>query len=293
MEAIVALESTVFAHGLPHPQNVETALRLEAVVRAEHAIPRTIGIIRGRIMAAMTEAEIHHLAESPDVRKVSVRDLPVVVARRLDGATTVSATAWIAHRSGVKVMATGGIGGVHRTIPGASPTLDVSADLEELARTPIAVVCAGPKAILDLAATREYLETRGVTLIGYQTDEMPAFYTRNSGLPVDVRCDTPEEVAAIVRARIELSLSGACLIVVPVPTAHELPTSLIEPAIRQALDEAGRSGILAERLTPFLLDRLREITGGRSVETNRALLEHNAAVAARVARALAGLPLPA
>lgn len=294
MEATVALESTVIAHGLPHPRNVETALRMEAVVRAEFANPRTIGVIRGRIRTGLTEEEIRHLATSQTVQKVSRRDLPVVVARKLDGATTVSATAWIAHRCGIPVLATGGIGGVHRQARGrGGPAVDVSADLEELARTPIAVVCSGPKAILDLHATREYLETRGITLIGYQTDEMPAFYSRSSGLEVDVRCDTPEEAAAIVRARMDLSLEGACLIVVPVPESHEIPASEIEPAIDQALGEAASHGVRARDLTPFLLDRLRIITADRSLETNCVLLEHNAAIAARIARALAGRPLPA
>ena len=293
-EALVALESTLISHGLPYPQNYETALRLEEIVRCERATPRTIGVIRGRILAGLSEDEIHHLARASDVRKVSRRDLPVVVARRLDGATTVSATAWIAQRSGIPVLATGGIGGVHRSpVGGAGPSTDISADLEELARARIAVVCAGPKAILDLRATREYLETRGITLIGYQTDEMPAFYSRSSGLAVDVRCDTPEEVSAVVRARFELSLDGASLILVPPPVEQEIPASEINPAIEQALEDAHNEHIEAQEVTPFLLDRLRTITDGRSVRTNRALLEQNAAVAARVARALAGLPLPA
>ena len=293
MDALVALESTVFAHGLPRPQNLETALRLEEIVRAERAVPRTIGIIRGRITPGLTTKEIEHLATASDVRKVSRRDLPIVVARRLDGATTVSATAWIAHRSGIRVMATGGIGGVHRSTVEGARGADVSADLEELARTPIAVVSSGPKAILDVEATREYLETRGITLIGYQTDEMPAFYSRTSGLPVDVRCDTPEEAAAIVRARFELSLDGATLIVVPVPEPHEIPATEINPVIDQAVADARAAGIHAHRLTPYLLDRLNELTAGRTVATNQALLAQNAAVAARIARALAGLPLPA
>lgn len=292
MEALVALESTVFAHGLPRPQNLETAFRLEEIIRHERAEPRTIGVIRGRIQVGLEESEIRHLAESDEVRKVSRRDLPIVVARRLDGATTVSATAWIAHRSGIRVMATGGIGGVHRTAAGSSG-VDVSADLEELARVQLAVVCSGPKAILDLEATREYLETRGVTLIGYQTDEMPAFYARKSGLPVDVRCETPEEVAAVVRARFELALEGASLIVVPVPEQHEISMEEIQPAIDRAHEEADSRSVRAQELTPFLLDHLRTITEGRTVQSNVALLENNAMVAARVARALAGLPLPA
>lgn len=284
----VALESTVIAHGLPYPYNVSTALRLEAVVREAGGVPRTIGILRGRLVAGLTEAEIRQLATSKAVRKVSRRDLPVVVARGLDGATTVATTMWIAHRHGIELFATGGIGGVHRSAgsPGTG-SFDVSADLEELAQTPVTVVCAGPKAILDLPATREVLETRGVTVVGYGTDEMPAFYSRQSGLPVDVRCDTPDEVAAIVRARRELGLPGAVLVTVPVPADAEIPAHEIDPVIERAQDEAMHQGLSSAALTPFLLNRIRTLTGERALHANLALLENNARVATRIALSLA------
>ena len=284
----VALESTVIAHGLPYPENVETALRLEAVVRSGGAEPCTIGVLTGAVVAGLTEAQIRHLATAPDVRKLSCRDLPVALARGWDGATTVSATMWVAHRHGIGVFATGGIGGVHRgSGPPGSGSFDVSADLEELARTPVTVVCAGPKAILDLLATREYLETKGVTVVGFGTDEMPAFYSRTSGLPVDVRCDAAAEVAAVVRARRALGLPGAVLVTVPVPEAAEIPADELAPAIEQVHEEARRRGLHSGAVTPFLLARLGELTGGRTLHTNRALLEENARVAAAVALALA------
>lgn len=280
MPAYVALESTVIAHGLPYPQNVKTALRLESIVRAAGAEPRTIGLIKGRVIAGLIEAQILHLAQAEDVRKVSWRDLPVVMTRGHDGATTVAATMWLAHRSGIDVLATGGIGGVHRG------GLDVSADLEALAQVPMTVVCSGAKAVLDLPATREALETRSVTVVGYQTDEMPAFYSRTSGLPVDARCDTPAEVAAIVQAHRTLELPGAVLVTVPVPEKSALPREIVEPAIAQALDEADARGLRSGEVTPFLLDRVTALTGNRSLRANIALLENNARVAAQIARAL-------
>ena len=287
MSALVALESTVIAHGLPYPQNVEAALHLEAVVRTAGAVPRTIGIIAGEVVAGLSEAQIRHLATAPDVRKVSRRDLPVVVARQMDGATTVATTMWIAHRYGIEVFATGGIGGVHRgSGPPGAGSFDVSADLEELAQTPVTVVCAGPKAILDLEATREVLETRGVTVVGYETEEMPAFYSRHSGLPVDVRCDTPEEVAALVLARRRLELPGATLVTVPVPEAEEIPHEEMAPLIKQATDEAHRQNLRSAEVTPFLLSRLSALTGQRTLHTNLALLENNARIAARIALAV-------
>ncbi len=289
MPPLVALESTVIAHGLPYPQNVETALRLEAAVRDEGAAPCTVGIIEGQVIAGLTEPQMRRLATGAYVRKVSRRDLPVVVARRQDGATTVAATMWIAHRSGIEVFATGGIGGVHRGARG----FDVSADLEELAQTPVAVVCAGAKAVLDLEATREVLETRGVTVVGYQTDEMPAFYSRTSGLPVDARCETPEEVAALVRARKRLGLPGAVLVTVPLPEDAAIPAEEIEPVIAQAVAEAVHRGLRAAEVTPFLLARVSELTGARSLRANLALLENNARVAARLARALQPPPMAA
>ena len=292
MEPIVALESTVFTHGLPHPENVRVAFRLEEIIREERAQPRTIGILEGRIGVGLSEKEIRLLATSQSPSKVSRRDLPVVVARKLSGGTTVSATAWIARRAGIHVMATGGIGGVHRSLPGGSrPSHDVSADLEELGRTSIAVVCSGPKAILDLPATREYLETRGVTVVGFRTDELPAFYSRSSGLDVDVRCETPDEVASIIRARARLDLQGATLVVVPVPKEHEIAGSELEPIVDAALQEAARQGRAGGEVTPFLLDELDRATDGRTVKCNVALLENNAAVAARIVRSLAGIPI--
>ncbi len=280
MPALLAFESTVIAHGLPHPQNVETALRLEALARAEGAAPRTIGVVAGEVVVGLSEAQIRLLATA-DVRKVSWRDLPVALARRQHGATTVAATMWIAHRSGIEVFATGGIGGVHR-----GGGFDVSNDLEALARLPMVVVCAGAKAVLDLAATREVLETRGVTVVGYGTDELPAFYSRESGLPVDARCDTPAEVAALVHARRRLALPGAVLVAVPVPEAAALARREIEPAIEEALAEAEARGLRSAAVTPFLLTRLAELTAGRSLRANLALLERNARVAAQIARTL-------
>ncbi len=224
MPAYVAFESTVIAHGLPYPQNVKTALRLETIARTAGAEPRTVGIVDGEVVVGLSESQILHLAQAEAVRKVSLRDLPVAMAQKLDGATTVAATLHLAHHSGIGVMATGGIGGVHR-----GGGFDVSADLDALARLPMTVVCAGVKAILDLPATREGLETRGVTVVGYQTDEMPAFYSRSSGLPVDARCDTPEEVAAIIQARRRLELPGAVLVTVPVPEDAALPSKPSNP----------------------------------------------------------------
>ena len=278
MPAFVALESTVIAHGLPYPQNVETALRLEAVVREAGAVPRMIGLVAGEVVVGLSEAQIRLLATAEDVRKVSLRDLPIAVAQHQHGATTVAATLWLAHRHGLGVMATGGIGGVHR-----GDGFDVSTDLDALARVPMVVVCAGAKAILDLPATREALETRGVPVVGYQTDEMPAFYSRTSGLPVDVRCETPAEVAALVRARDALGLPGAILVTVPVPEAAALPRAEIEPAIAEAVVEAESRGLRSAEVTPFLLARLAERTAGRALSANLALLENNARLAAEIA----------
>jgi pseudouridine-5'-phosphate glycosidase len=278
MPSRVALESTVIAHGLPHPDNVETALQMEAAVRAAGATPCTIGIVRGRPVVGLTEDDVRHLATAEGVRKVSWRDLPVAIARQEDGATTVAATMWLAHRADIQVFATGGIGGVHRGAP-----FDVSADLDALAHVPMVVVCAGPKAILDLEATREVLETHGVTVVGYGTDEMPAFYHAGSGQPVDVRCDTPEEVAAIFHARCDLALPGAVLVTVPPPAEAALPPGVVGPAIDQAVHEAREQGLRAGAVTPFLLQRLAVLTAGRSVRANQALLMQNARIAAHIA----------
>ncbi len=283
---IVALESTVISHGLPFPDNEQAALRLEDLVRTEGAEPRTIGLIAGSVIVGLNEGQIHRLATAKEVKKVSLRDLPVVAANGMDGATTVAATMHLAHRAGIRVFATGGIGGVHRSV-GTNQTWDVSTDLEALARYPMVVVCAGAKAILDLVATREVLETRGVTVVGYQTDEMPAFYSITSGLSVDVRCDTPEEVAMLARSKDELGLSQALLVTVPPPAQVAIPASEIEPAIEVAITEAKSNSLRSAEVTPFLLKRLGKITGGRSLATNISLLEKNARVAAQIAVAMA------
>jgi pseudouridine-5'-phosphate glycosidase len=282
--ARVALESTVISHGLPYPQNLNLAREMEAIVRAQGAEARTVGIIDGELIAGLTDAQVTHLATARDVRKVSRRDLPLVVARKLDGATTVAATMWIAQRAGIEVFATGGIGGVHR-----GDGTDVSADLQELAQTPVIVVCAGAKAILNLAATLEYLETFGVTVVGYGTDEFPAFYSRSSGLPVDVRCDDAGDVAAIWQAKQALGLPGGMLVTVPIPQEDEIPAAVIEPVIEQAVAEAEARGLRSAEVTPFLLSRIAELSGEASLRANLALLKNNARVAGEIAVALAGL----
>lgn len=285
MRSSVALESTVFAHGLPYPANLETALELEEIVTSKGAAPQTIGLVGGAPIVGLTKAQIRHLATADDVAKVSLRDLPVVAANTNDGGTTVAATMHLAHRAGISMMSTGGIGGVHRTLDG-KVTWDVSADLEALRRIPITVVCAGPKAILDLPATREVLESYGVTVVGYQTETMPAFYSPSSGLPVDIRCDTPEEVADIVRARIRLDLPGATLVTVPPPDEVAISRESLEPTIEQALADAAERDLRAGAVTPFLLRRLRELEGESIVTANRALLAQNARLAAEIGQAL-------
>ncbi|MDQ7040652.1 MAG: pseudouridine-5'-phosphate glycosidase [Rhodothermus sp.] len=286
MDAPVALESTVIAHGLPAPHNLDVARRCEAAIRAEGARPCTIAILRGQVRLGLQPAELRHLATAPDIRKVSLRDLPVVLARKLDGATTVAATLHLAWRAGISVMVTGGIGGVHRRPDGLS-SADVSADLEALARIPAIVVCSGPKIILDLEATREQLETRGITVVGYRTDTMPAFYCPSSGLPVDVRCNTPAEVVELYRARLRLGLPGTLLVTVPPPNRVALAFEIVLPVLEQALREAETRQLRAEALTPFLLACLRKRLGSRALQANIALLEQNAIVAARIARTLA------
>jgi len=250
-------------------------------VQENGATPATIAIIKGRIRVGLTEGELERLATAKDIRKVSRRDLPIAVAQGLDGATTVSATMYVAHLAGIKVMTTGGIGGVHRGHP-----FDVSADLTELARTPVAVVCSGAKSILDLPRTRERLETYGVPLLGYGTDELPAFYSRSSGLAVDARVDTPKEAARIIQAKWELGLEGGVLVAVPVPQEAELPREIAEEAIEQALLAAEEQEVRGKALTPFLLSQMARITEGKSIAANIALLKNNAVVAARIARAL-------
>jgi pseudouridine-5'-phosphate glycosidase len=278
---VVALESTLITHGLPRPHNLEVARVLEATVREAGAVPATIAILGGQITVGLTDEQLAYLAEAENVRKCSRRDLPIAVGRGEDGATTVAGTMILAHMAGIRVFATGGIGGVHRGHP-----FDVSADLLELGRTPVTVVCAGAKAILDLPLTLEVLETQGVAVIGYGTEEFPAFYARSSGLPIDVRCDTPLEVAAIVRAREDLNLTGGTLVAVPIPFGDELPAAEAEPAIATALAEAEAQGIKGKAVTPFLLARVSELTGEASLRANVALLLNNARVAAAIALAL-------
>lgn len=280
---VVALESTVIAHGLPYPENLETALAMEAEVRAAGAVPATIGVKAGRVVVGLGRAEIERLASAPGVAKVSRRDLPVVVARGGDGATTVAGTLAIMAQLGLRVLATGGIGGVHRD---AAATFDVSADLAELARSDALVVCAGAKSVLDLPRTLELLETLGVTVLGFRTDEFPAFYSASSGRPVPARVDSLAEAAAIHAARQALQLSGAVLLAIPPPPEFALPVAEVEAALTEALAEAGRRGIRGSALTPFLLQSLATATGGRSLATNQALLRQNARVAAEVAVAL-------
>lgn len=283
---VVALESTLITHGLPYPVNVETALAMEQAVRDHGAVPATIAVLDGQIRVGLTAAEVERLADlGPDaVRKCSRRDLPLVVGMRLHGATTVAGTMIVAHMAGIPVFATGGIGGVHRGHPE-----DISADLIELGRTPITVVCAGAKSILDLPLTLEVLETQGVPVIGYQTDELPAFYTRTSGLPIDLRIETPQEAAAILRARAELGLQQGLLITTPVPAAVELPAAEAEAAIQAATRDADALGISGKEVTPFVLGKVLELTGGRSRAANVALLVNNAALGAQIAAALSAL----
>lgn len=278
---IVALESTVIAHGLPYPRNLEVGRALEGAVRENGALPATVGVLGGTAVVGMSDAEIEHIATAAGVLKLSTRDLPLAVARKHDGATTVACTMWLAHKAGIEVFATGGIGGVHR---GELP--DVSADLTELGRTPMIVVCAGAKAILDLPATREALETAGVLTVGWRTDEMPAFYSRGSGLATDARADTAEEVADLWRVHQALALPGALLLCAPPPEEDALSTDEVERAITRALEAAERAGIRGKEITPFLLRAVAEETRGRSLNANFALLRNNARIAAGVAVAL-------
>ncbi len=283
-EPVVALESTIISHGMPYPQNVETALKVEETVREAGAVPATIAVIGGQLKAGLTAAEIDYLGKKgPAVTKASRRDLPVLVARGADGACTVATTMIIAHLAGIRVFATGGIGGVHR---GAETTMDISADLEELGRTPVLVVCAGAKAILDLGLTLEYLETKGVPVIGYGTEELPAFYTRTSGFKVDYRLDTPEEIAAAFRAQQEMGLGGGMLVTNPIPEAYSMDPARINAAIDQAVADARRLGIHGKETTPYLLARVKDLTGGDSLSANIQLVLNNARLAAHIARAL-------
>lgn len=283
---VVALESTIISHGMPYPKNVETALRVEEIIRENGAVPATIGIIGGVLKAGLTKEEIDYMGKAPDVAKVSRRDIPYIVSMKKDGATTVASTMIIADMAGIKIFATGGIGGVHR---GAETTMDISADLEELAATDVAVVCAGAKSILDIGLTLEYLETKGVPVFGYGTKELPAFYTRKSGFPVDYRIDTPEEMAAVLKTKWSLGLHGGALIANPIPANYSMDEAFITKVIEDAVVEAHEKGIKGKETTPFLLAKIKEITGGDSLESNIQLVYNNAEVAAKVAVAFAKL----
>ncbi|HEX2137974.1 MAG TPA: pseudouridine-5'-phosphate glycosidase [Microvirga sp.] len=281
---VVALESTIISHGMPHPHNVATARAVEEAVRANGAVPATIAIVGGRIKVGLAPDELEWLGTAGAVLKVSRADLPYAVAAGRHGSTTVAATMICAHLAGIRVFATGGIGGVHR---GVEETLDVSADLDELAATPVAVVCSGAKAVLDLPRTLEYLETRGVPVVGYGTDRFPAFWSRGSDLPVPIRLDAPEAVADLIRAKAKLGLAGGVLVANPIPASEEIPYHEMRGFIDRAVAEARRSGVSGKAVTPFLLAKLNDLTGGRSLTSNIALVRNNAALAARIAVRLA------
>jgi len=281
---VVALESTIISHGMPYPQNVETALKVEEIVRQNGAVPATIAIIGGKLKAGLTKEEIEYLGKKGrEIVKVSRRDIPYIVAKGIDGATTVASTMIIASLAGIRVFATGGIGGVHR---GAQETFDISADLQELANTNVAVVCAGAKSILDLGLTLEYLETFGVPVVGYKTEELPAFYTRKSGFKVDYRLDSPEEIAKMLKVKWELNLKGGVVIANPIPEEYEMDYDTINRAIEDALKEAEEKGIKGKESTPFLLAKVKDITGGKSLESNIQLVFNNAKLAAQIAKNL-------
>jgi len=283
-KAVVALESTIISHGMPYPKNVETALNVEKIVRENGAVPATIAILKGRLKVGLTADEIEYLGKAKDVVKCSRRDIPFIIAKKLDGATTVASTMILASMAGIKIFATGGVGGVHR---GAQETFDISADLLELAQTDVAVVCAGAKSILDIGLTLEYLETNGVPVVGYQTDELPAFYTRKSGFGVDYRIDSPEEMAQALKAKWDLKLKGGLIIANPIPEAYAMDLDTITKAIEEALKQAQRDGIKGKESTPYLLAKVKELTGGDSLDSNIQLVYNNAKVGAQVAVALA------
>jgi len=278
---VVALESTVISHGLPYPQNIETAYKVESIVRDSGATPATIAIFDGEVHVGLGDEHFERIVTDKAMRKVSRRDLPIMLGKRLSGATTVATTSFIAHRAGIKVFSTGGIGGVHR-----GDRSDVSADLPELARVPIIVVCSGAKIVLDLPATREWLETHGVTVLGWQTVDFPAFYSKSSGLSVDERVDTAKDVAKIAESRNDLELGSSILVTVPVPTEFEVTSAELDPILIESLKLAKENGIKGKEVTPFLLSQLSERSSQRTLKANIALLENNARVACEIARAL-------
>lgn len=283
---VVALESTIISHGMPYPQNVETAKRVEEIIRENGAVPATIGIIKGKIKVGLNDEEIEYLAKSKEVSKVSRRDIPFVVAEELNGATTVAATMIVASLAGIKVFVTGGIGGVHR---GAEETFDISADLMELAKTNVAVVCAGAKAILDIGLTLEYLETHGVPVLGYKTEEFPAFYTRKSGFGVDYKVDSEVTLAKAIKTKWDLGINGGLVIGNPIPEAYEMDDDIIKKAIKDALNEAEEKGIKGKETTPFLLSKVKMLTEGKSLKSNIELVYNNAKVGSALAVELAKL----
>ena len=285
-KAVVALESTIISHGMPYPRNVETALQVERIIRENGAIPATIAIIKGKLKVGLIQEEIEYLGKSHDVIKTSRRDIPFVAAKGLDGATTVASTMIIANLAGIKIFATGGIGGVHR---GAQESFDISADLQELAQTNVAVVCAGAKSILDIGLTLEYLETHGVPVVGFGTEELPAFYSSKSGFGVDYRVDTPRELAAALKAKWDLGLKGGAVIANPIPKEYEMDTIVINNAINSAIQEAKERKIKGKESTPFLLAKVKELTEGASLDSNIQLVYNNAKVGAQIAVELSKL----
>ena len=279
-QPIVALESTIISHGMPYPENIETALMVEDTVRANNAIPATIAIIKGRLKVGLTKKEIEFLATNDEVRKISRRDLAIVVSQKLSGSTTVASTMIIAHLAKIAVFATGGIGGVHR---GAEKTLDISADLEELSRTNVCVVCAGAKSILDIGLTLEYLETKGVPIIGYKTSDLPAFYSSKSGFNVDYRVDSAFDISEILKTKWSLSINGGVLITNPIPKTFELELTMMNEAINKAIIEAEKEKITGKEITPYLLSKVNEITQGKSLNANIKLIQNNAVLASKIA----------
>ncbi len=278
---VIALESTIISHGMPYPKNAETALNVEKIIRENNAVPATIAIINGKLKVGLSEEEINYLGKKGlAVTKASRRDIPVLIAKKEDGATTVAATMIIANLAGIKIFATGGIGGVHR---GAETTMDISADLEELSQTPVMVVCAGAKSILDLGLTMEYLETKGVSVLGYKTDTLPAFYTIKSNFKVDYRIDTPKEIAQIYSAKEALEFKGGMLVTNPIPEEYAMDYDYITKSIDEAIDEANKLGIKGKETTPFLLDKIQKITKGKSLESNIQLVYNNARLASKIA----------
>jgi pseudouridine-5'-phosphate glycosidase len=277
---IVALESTIISHGMPYPKNIETALMVEETVRSNNAVPATIAIIKGRLKIGLTKEEIEFLATNDEIKKISRRDLAIAISQKLSGSTTVASTMIIANLAKIAVFATGGIGGVHR---GAETTLDISADLDELSRTNVCVVCAGVKSILDIGLTLEYLETKGVPVIGYKTSEMPAFYSTKSGFNVDYRIDAAADIADILKTKWDLSINGGVLVTNPIPVAAELESSVMNDAINQAIIEADNEKITGKKITPYLLSKVNEITKGKSLDANIKLIKNNADLAAKIA----------